>query len=79
MFHVFEEAAEGVLGEPIIFILTMPHVECRLDNTLTHTCGDAPRVLEFFEFLEGEGIDVLAILVVRGVDDEAADGGWDVS
>lgn len=79
VFHVFEEASEGVLGEPIIIILTMPHVEGGLDDALTNACGDAPRILKFFKFLESQCVDVLAILVVRRVDDQAANGGWNIS
>lgn len=77
--HIFEEAAEGILGEAVVFFLAVPDVERGLNYALAYAGRDFPRILEFFEFLQCQGVNVLAVLVVRRVDYYAANGRGNVS
>ena len=64
VLHIFKKATESVLGKTVIFLLTVPDVERSLDDALADAGRYFPWVLEFFEFLEGKGVDVFAIFIV---------------
>lgn len=72
--HILQKATERVLTELIVFGLAVPDVQGGLEYWMADSRANPPWVLELSQTRERQGVNVLSVLHIGRVHDDATQG-----